>query len=90
MNRDDLSKMIAVRTGVKVKDAKIVVASVFNILAANLKAKQPVIIQGLGQFRFRHMKERNTKNPLTGKVETVPAHDRLVFIPTRSLRKLVK
>ena len=90
MTRQDLAKMVSVKAGIKVKDARIAVDTVFNVLATNLKAKEPVLISGVGMFNIRHMKERSSRNPLTGKIETVPAHDRIVFTPSRAIRNAVK
>ena len=48
-----------------------------------------VSVSGLGSFRLKWMQEKTSKNAHTGEEMTVPAHNRVVFKPEKSMREYV-
>lgn len=57
-----------------------------QIIETGLRKKGAVSISGFGKFELRWMKERTGINPQTGEEITIPAQNKVVFKPYKSLR----
>lgn len=60
-----------------------------QIIESGLRKKGAVSISGFGKFELRWMQERTGINPQTGEEITIPAQNKVVFKPYKSLREHV-
>ena len=92
MNKTELVEKVAKKTGLTLKDAKIVVDAIFStvpkegIIANELKSGRKVQITGFGTFQVRKRKKREGRNPQTGEPIQIPATKFPAFSAGRSLK----
>jgi len=79
MEKRTFVKIVARRNRMKVKDAKVLVDSVFEVIGDALAAHEPVMITGFGVFEVRYHTGRNIRNIRTGEVFTNAAFYRPWF-----------
>ncbi len=60
-----------------------------SVIEGGLKKNGEVRISGFGKFELRWMDERKGRNPQTGEKLTIPAQNKIVFSPYKSLRERV-
>ena len=95
MNKTELVEKLAKKTGLTLKDAGIVVNTIFDatpgkgIIAVELDAGGKVSLPGFGTFKTVHKKERNGINPKTKEIITIPAKNYAVFKPGKTLKDRV-
>ncbi len=95
MNKTELIKKLANKTGFSLKDAESAVNAIFDarpgqgIIAVELDAGRKVTIPGFGTFKTVHRKERTGVNPKTGDKMTIPAKHYAVFKAGKTLRDRV-
>lgn len=98
MNRTQLKKALAARTGLTHAEADDVLDALFGVapvavthgeglFASALTAGEKVTIPGFGTFATRETKARAAKNPKTGAPMNVPAGVRVGFSPGKALRE---
>ena len=96
MNKTELVEKVAHKTGMTLKDAKVVVDAIFStvpkegIIAAELNAGRKVQITGFGTFQVRKRKKREGRNPQTGEPIDIPASRFPAFAAGRSLKDRVR
>ncbi len=79
MNKQEMAKKLAKKTGLSQAKAAEVVDCVFDarpgkgIIAVELDAGRKVTIPGFGTFETRHRSERQGRNPATGDTITIAA-----------------
>lgn len=96
MNKTELIEKIANKTGLTLKDSKMVVDAIFStvpkegIIAAELNAGRKVQITGFGTFQVRKRKKREGRNPQTGEPIEIPASRFPAFTSGRALKDRVR
>ena len=95
MNKTELIEKVAKKTGMTLKDAKMVVDAIFStvpkegIIAGELNAGRKVQITGFGTFQIRKRKKREGRNPQTGAPIQIPAAKVPKFTPGKALKEAV-
>ncbi len=90
MNKSELVKLVAEKTGLKKKDAEHATNAVFGIIKEALKKGERVSIAGFGIFEVVERKEREGINPATREKIKIPATRVPKFRPSSSLKEEVK
>lgn len=90
MTKAQLFGMLAEKTGMSKKQAKVAVEAFVDVVTASLKKEEAVTITGFGKFTVSHLKPRNQVVPKTNKVVKVPARRVPRFKPGKQLREAVK
>ena len=92
MNKTELIEKVAKKTGMTLKDSKIVVDAIFStvpkqgIIANELKLGKKVQITGFGTFQIRKRRKREGRNPQTGEAIQIPASKFPAFSAGRALK----
>ena len=81
-----LEKVYAEKVGVSQKEAKKVVADVFNSLATTLDDGKTVTVRGFGKFYVSNRDKREARHPKTGKTIQVPARKYARFSSSDTLK----
>lgn len=66
------------------------VATMLRAMSEAIAADDPVTLQGFGSFKSVSYKERQGRNPQTGKPMTIPAGKRVKFVPSKVLVESLK
>jgi DNA-binding protein HU-beta len=90
MNKSELARKVAEKTGFALKDAEATVNAVFDSIKEALAAKEKVQIVGFGTFEVRERAERRARNPQTGEEITVPAGFAPAFKAGKELKSIIK
>lgn len=90
MTKQELARAVAKGAGIKVDEAVKAVETVFDTMSEKLKAKEDVFILGFGTFKIKGVKERAGRNPRTGENMVIPAHDKVVFVPSTCIKETVE
>lgn len=88
VNRRDLARSLAKRTGLKQKDCEAVLRELRPVIAQALLDDEKVSIAGLGIFSTRVRKAWTGTNPLTGDPMVVEAQKVPVFRPCKAFHEL--
>lgn len=91
MTKNDLIREIANRTGVTQGNVTSVLNTyadvVIDVLSENEKEK--VILPNLGTFKIRSAAERKGKSPITGETWIKPAHKKLNFSLSSTVKEVI-
>ena len=87
ITRARLAMEVSEAAGITRREADLIVETVFDAIAAALRAGEEVEIRGFGSFRLRHRKARLTRNPRTGEPVMVPPKRVPFFRPGKALRE---
>jgi len=96
VNKTELVEKVAKKTGLTLKDSKMVVDAIFStvpkqgIIAGELKVGHKVQITGFGTFVLRKRKKREGRNPQTGESIQIPASKFPAFSAGRALKDRVR
>lgn len=90
MNKNDLVKVVALKTELSQKDAKKAIEAVFVTIQEALAKDEKVQFIGFGTFEVRERAERKGRNPQTGETITIPATKVPAFKPGKELKQAVK
>jgi DNA-binding protein HU-beta len=96
VNKTELVDKVAKKTGLTLKDSKMVVDAIFStvpkqgIIAGELKSGHKVQITGFGTFQLRKRKKREGRNPQTGESIQIPASKFPAFTAGRALKDRVR
>lgn len=90
MVRRDLVREVAKETGASIQIVKKVVDKIMSTTVEALINKEDVTLKGLGVFKVRHTAARKGRNLNTGEPMDIPAHDRVVFTPSKQIRNALK
>ena len=96
MNKTELVEKLAAKTGLTLKDSKVVVDAIFStipkegIIASELNAGRKVQITGFGTFQIRKRKKREGRNPQTGEPIEIPASRFPAFTSGRALKERIR
>ena len=71
--RDLIEEVVRLYPRYSRRDAEVIVNSVFNSMADQLRGGGRIEIRGFGSFVVKHRQSRQGRNPKTGRVVSVPA-----------------
>lgn len=95
MNKTEMAKKLAKKTGMTQADAAGVIDTIFStesgegIIAVELDAGRKVSIAGFGTFETRHRGARMGRNPATGEQIHIAAKNVAAFKPAKGLKDRV-
>ncbi len=89
MNRSELERRVAERTGLASSAAKGAVDAVFDVIAEALASGDDARISGFGVFGTRARPARTGRNPRTGESVLIVASTAPTFKPGKALKDAV-
>ena len=89
MNKVELTKSVATRTGVTQKDAAVYVDAVIESIKDGMIEDGKVQIVGFGTFEVKERAEREGRNPATNQPMLIPATRVLKFKAGKALKDAV-
>lgn len=87
MTQKEFEAVLAGSLGVAKRCAGEIVAEFRGALDRALKKGEAVSIRGLGTFKVVKREAKRGRNPRTGEVIEIPAHEVVKFTPSKSLGK---
>lgn len=96
MNKTQLVEKLANKTGLTLKDSKVVIDALFStvpkegIIASELNSGRKVQITGFGTFQVRKRRKREGRNPQTGAPIEIPASRFPAFTSGRALKERIR
>ena len=87
LKRDLVEKTTANLNGYLKKDISKAVDIIIETMSESLDEGNRIEIRGFGSFSVRKRKERQTKNPKTGKIMNIPPRKTLHFAMSKSLKE---
>jgi DNA-binding protein HU-beta len=85
----DIADKIASEQGLTKAQAKAIVDSVFQEIAASAKAGAETSIPGFGKFKVKDTPEREGRNPSTGASIKIAASKKLTFAPAKAIKDVL-
>lgn len=85
----DLALMLAEKEGISQSQASLFVEQFFGQIVMSLPSERLVKITGLGTFKIQQVKARESVSVNTGERLVIESHDRISFVPDKSLRDAV-
>lgn len=89
MNKTQLIDVVAVKTGLKKKEAEVAVNATVEAIAEALKAGDKVQLIGFGTFEVKERAARAGRNPKTGEAITIAASKHPAFTAGKALKDSV-
>ena len=89
MQKHDLIKAVAVKTGLSIADSMMVMQALMNAINEGLSKDKRVEIEGFGVFEERTWAARYGHNPATGESLYIKERKRAVFIADERLIKAI-
>ena len=86
MNKTQLVEVVALKTGMKKKEAEAAVNAMTEAVAEALKAGDKVQLIGFGTFDVKESAAREGRNPRTGETIKIAASKRPVFSAGSALK----
>lgn len=86
MNKSDLLRAVAAKTGLGAKDTEAVVDAFLDVVALSLTLDEDVSVRNFGKFEVRHHNAVIRRNPKTGERIDVPAKRAVGFKPSPRLK----
>ena len=86
MNKTQLVDVVALKTGLKKKEAEAAVNAMTDAIAEALKAGDKVQLIGFGTFETKNTEEKAGRNPKTGEAITIPAGKKVTFKASKNLK----
>lgn len=89
MTKTELIGVVAEKTEFTKKNAEIAVNAIISAITESLANGEKVSLVGFGTFEVRDRKEKQVKNPQTGKMMTAPASKAPAFKAGKALKDKV-
>lgn len=89
MNKKELIKAIADRTGMSFKDTEKTIDGFVDVATGNLRAGKEVKLPGFGNFQVVQRAARQARNPYTGGMISVAAKKAMKFKASKHLKDLI-
>ena len=89
MNKTQLVEVVALKSGLKKKEAEAAVNAMTEAIAEALKAGDKVQLIGFGSFEVKERGERTCRNPKTGEAIKVAASKHPAFTAGKALKDSV-
>ena len=90
MNHSELVTSLSEAVGISKVGTDTVLRTLFAEIEASLASGEEVTLLGLGRFKIKASAARKARNPSTGAIIEIPAKNRVVFIPSKSLKEAVQ
>ncbi|KEY91318.1 DNA-binding protein HU-alpha [Candidatus Photodesmus blepharus] len=90
MNKTQLIDFIAERVGLSKVQARIALEAILNIVMNTLKEGDQVQMIGFGTFKVNYRASRVGRNPKTGDQIQIAPLNVPTFVPSKTLKSLVK
>lgn len=84
-----LAQLVADKNGHSIEECKEVLRLLFQNIAAALEGGENVKIKGFGTFKLTNVEARKSVDVASGQPNEIPAHRRIIFIPTKDLASAV-
>ena len=88
MNKSDLAKAVAEKTGLSRAQAGEAVDSAIEAIVGLVKGNDSVQIAGFGTFYAKHREAREVRNPRTGETMMSKARTQAAFRPAAALKDI--
>jgi len=82
----EIADKIAGEQGLTKAQAKVIVDSVFKLIADAAASGGETNIAGFGKFKVKDKPEREARNPATGATIKVAASKKLTFVPAKAVK----
>lgn len=89
MNKTELIRQVAEKTGLPKKDVRLAVNTVFEVITESLKSHEKVQLVGFGHFEVRQRAGRKGRNPRTGEEIFIKPGQSPAFRPGKHLKTAV-
>ncbi len=86
IQKADLIKQVANKTGNSIKDCEVIINSFLENLTSNLKSNDKVSFIGFGSFNAKNVPASKGRNPQTGAEITIAARRRVTFSAGKGLK----
>jgi DNA-binding protein HU-beta len=86
VNHNDLAERIAAENNLSKADAKKLLESVIEAIAAAATRGEEVAISGFGKFKVKESAARQGRNPATGETIDIAASKKLTFTPAKAVK----
>ncbi|SDW97222.1 DNA-binding protein HU-beta [Alicyclobacillus hesperidum] len=90
MNKSELARHAAQKSGLTLKQGEEVVNAIFDTIAEALESGEKVQILGFGTFEVKDRAERTARNPRTGETIVVPQRRATTFKAGADLKQAVQ
>lgn len=88
MNKSDLAKAVAEKTGLSRAQAGEAVDAAIEAIVGSVKGNDSVQIAGFGTFYAKHREAREVRNPRTGETMMSKARTQAAFRPAAALKDI--
>ncbi|MCL5037765.1 MAG: HU family DNA-binding protein [Chloroflexi bacterium] len=89
MNKSELIKLVAQRTGLLKKQTTMAIDAALDIIAEKMAAGEKVMLVPFGTFEVKTRKPRMGRNPRTGEPVEIGVRKAAAFRPGKGLKKLL-
>ena len=89
MNKPEIIETIANECGISIKDAGNCYDTVLSIISGELKLGNSITLKDIGTLSVKASPERKGRNPATGELITIAAHNKVAFKAANAVKKLV-
>ena len=86
MNKSQLIDAVALKSGMKKKEAELAVNAVTEVIVDALKNGEKVQLVGFGTFEVKNREARICRNPKTGEAISAPASKHPAFSASKALK----
>ena len=93
MTIKELSRTLAEKTGISIKDAEVQVKALGEVIAETLASGEEVTLFDLGKLKVKEVAERKAlKNPRNVEegYQTIPAHKAVKYSASKKVKELFK
>jgi nucleoid DNA-binding protein len=90
MTKRELAKIVAARTALTHTRAEEALQATFDVIVETLAAEGRVELRSFGIFEVRQRKARQTRNPKTGVLMTIPPHAVVNFKSGKGMREQIE
>ena len=84
-----LARILAQQTGRSASLCEQLLKRFFAMIAGGLSEGEAVRVKGFGTFKITPVKSRRSVDVTTGEANEIPAHDKIVFIPSKEMAAAV-
>jgi DNA-binding protein HU-beta len=90
MNKNDIIKAVATRTGLPASTAEKAIECLGEVLTDAILSGQEASLPGVGKLATKATAPRTCRNPRTGAPVQVPAGKRLIIRPSKHIKEALK
>ena len=83
MTKAELSREIAIQTGLSIKEVTDVIETFFSTIKTQIAKGDSVTIRGFGTFKMKHRNEKTARDISKGTEMVIPAKDIPSFKPSK-------